>query len=109
MKVAKCSKKLERPSHSSSRHSCSCRWRYISLINLFTGLRQAERDLVRTPGNVSKLALGIGVGALTALFDSGTFALGFIVLGIETAVIVLTSALLPVGWALKPFDQIPRV
>ena len=61
-------------------------------------------DFMHTPGNVSKLALGIGVGALTALFDSGTFALGFIVLGIETAVIVLTSALLPVGWALKPYD-----
>ncbi|MFB9808538.1 hypothetical protein ACFFQF_26870 [Haladaptatus pallidirubidus] len=61
-------------------------------------------EFIRTNSKLAKLGVGIGVGALLGLMQSGTIAVGILVLGLERALIYVCVFLWPLAWACRCFS-----
>ncbi|WP_066139323.1 hypothetical protein [Haladaptatus sp. R4] len=61
-------------------------------------------EFIQTNSKLAKLGVGIGVGALLGLIQSGTIAVGILVLGLERALIYVCVFLWPLAWACRSFS-----
>ncbi|WP_227380018.1 hypothetical protein [Haladaptatus halobius] len=61
-------------------------------------------EFIQTNSKLAKLGVGIGLGALLGIFQSGTIAVGVLILGLERALIYVCVFLWPLSWACRSFS-----
>ncbi|WP_435158039.1 hypothetical protein [Haladaptatus sp. DFWS20] len=60
-------------------------------------------EFIQTNSKLAKLGVGIGLGALLGILQSGTIAVGVLILGLERALIYVCVFLWPLSWACRSF------
>ena len=61
-------------------------------------------EFVHTNAKLAKLGVGIGLGVLLGFLQSGTIAVGILILGLERALIYVCVFLWPLSWACRAYS-----
>lgn len=61
-------------------------------------------EFIQTNSKLAKLGVGIGLGALLGILQSGTIAVGVLILGLERALIYVCVFLWPLSWACRAYS-----
>ncbi|KZN22578.1 hypothetical protein A4G99_19125 [Haladaptatus sp. R4] len=61
-------------------------------------------EFIQTNSKLAKLGVGIGLGVLLGFIESGTIAVGILVLGLERALIYVCVFLWPLSWACRAYS-----
>ncbi|RBI58314.1 hypothetical protein DMJ13_27340 [halophilic archaeon] len=58
-------------------------------------------EFLQTPGNAEKLGVSLGFAAAVGVLQTGTVAVGLLVLGLERALVYLTVFMWPIAWGCR--------
>ena len=61
-------------------------------------------EFIQTNSKLAKLGVGIGLGAILGILQSGTIAVGVLILGLERALIYVCVFLWPLSWACRAYS-----
>ncbi|WP_227356088.1 hypothetical protein [Haladaptatus salinisoli] len=61
-------------------------------------------EFIQTNAKLAKLSVGIGLGVLLGFLQSGTIAVGLLILGLERALIYVCVFLWPLSWACRAYS-----